>query len=117
MHNQTMPRDGKCHTIAIDSKSHLFDILKTENLAVNSFHHQSIKILADGFDVVAQSSDGVIEAIEGFPKYNILAVQFHPEDMEAEKSNVLFISIFAEWVGVARNYKIRIKKKLFAEIY
>ena len=42
MHNQTMPRDVKCHTIAIDSKSHLFDILKTENLAVNSFHHQSI---------------------------------------------------------------------------
>ena len=42
----------------------------------NSFHHQAINKLADGFTISAISDDNVIEAIE---KDNIIAVQWHPE--------------------------------------
>ena len=45
---------------------------------VNSFHCQSIKNVAPGFEIVAISDDQTIEAIE---KNNIIAVQWHPEQM------------------------------------
>lgn len=47
-------------------------------MQVNSFHHQAVKTVANGFNIVAMSSDGTIEAIE---KDNILGVQWHPEMM------------------------------------
>ena len=51
-----------------------------EDLRVNSYHHQSVNELGDGFNAVAQDSNGIIEAIE-FSKRNAftLAVQWHPE--------------------------------------
>ena len=50
-------------------------------LITNSFHHQAVKDLADGFVVTAEcADDGVIEAFE-HNSLPILAVQFHPERM------------------------------------
>jgi putative glutamine amidotransferase len=44
---------------------------------VNSFHHQALKEVPEGFTLAAVSQeDDVIEAIE---KENVLAVQWHPE--------------------------------------
>lgn len=43
---------------------------------VNSRHHQAIDRLAEGFEVVAEASDGVIEAIYGHGHFGI---QWHPE--------------------------------------
>lgn len=43
---------------------------------VNSLHHQAIKAVPRGFEVLAVSTDGVIEAIYA---PGILGVQFHPE--------------------------------------
>lgn len=43
---------------------------------VNSYHHQSIKKLATGYDVVAQAADGTIEAIE---KGDMWGIQWHAE--------------------------------------
>lgn len=43
---------------------------------VNSYHHQAVKTVPPGFDVAAESEDGVIEAIWR-PGY--LGVQWHPE--------------------------------------
>lgn len=47
-------------------------------MLINSLHHQAIKEVAKGFNVVAKSDDGIIEAIEN---KNIIAVQWHPEYM------------------------------------
>lgn len=43
---------------------------------INSRHHQAIDELADGFNVAATASDGIIEAIEGHGHFGI---QWHPE--------------------------------------
>ena len=60
------------HVIPHSFLSHYFD----ECTMVNSFHHQAIKDLANGFQVMAYSEDGLIEAIE---KKNVIALQWHPE--------------------------------------
>lgn len=51
----------------------------------NSAHHQSIDRVGDGLKVVACTSDGVIEAVEGaLPQSHfILGVQWHPERLAA----------------------------------
>lgn len=49
--------------------------------AVNSYHHQNIDQVADGFVVSSWSEDGLAEAIE---KDQILAVQWHPERLSAD---------------------------------
>ncbi len=65
-------------------------------LTVNSLHHQSIKIVAEKISVVAEASDGVIEAAELNDYPFGLLVQWHPECMpengDSQKIFEAFIS-------------------------
>jgi putative glutamine amidotransferase len=67
------------HTIDINPSSRLFEIIKTKSLAVNSYHHQSIKDLAPGFEVSARCRDGVIEGVESSVHRFVLGIQCHIE--------------------------------------
>lgn len=69
---------GKLHKINIEENTFLKDTYN-KNIEVNSFHKQSIKDIAEGFNISARAEDGTIEAIE---KNNIIAVQWHPEQMK-----------------------------------
>jgi len=54
--------------------------------AVNSSHHQAVDRLASAFRISATSKDGIIEAFEPISRHSapfLLAVQWHPEAMEA----------------------------------
>jgi putative glutamine amidotransferase len=79
-HRQSEERDVATHTIEVASGSRLAGIVG-RSLEVNSFHHQSLKKVAEGLRVVACAPDGVIEAVEGTGEAFLLAVQFHPEEM------------------------------------
>lgn len=68
----------KLHKINIKENTFLKNTYN-KDVEVNSFHSQSIKNVADGFTVSARAEDGTIEAIE---KNNIIAVQWHPEQMK-----------------------------------
>lgn len=68
----------KLHRINIKENTFLKDTYN-KNIEVNSFHKQSIKDVANGFNISAIAEDGTIEAIE---KDNIIAVQWHPEQMK-----------------------------------
>ncbi|WP_162339745.1 gamma-glutamyl-gamma-aminobutyrate hydrolase family protein [Cyclobacterium salsum] len=49
---------------------------------VNSVHHQGIKMLGEGLEVLASCrEDGMVEAVQasGVPNLNVIAVQWHPE--------------------------------------
>lgn len=60
-------------------------ILGADSSAANSFHHQGVRMVADGFMPVAYASDGLIEAIEAIDKTFMLGVQWHPEFFLGEK--------------------------------
>ena len=59
--------------------SPLYDCLSTTHLAVNSCHHQAIRELAPGLEVMACSPDGLVEAVYLPGKRFLWAVQWHPE--------------------------------------
>ena len=49
---------------------------------MNSFHHQIINDIAEGFKVTARSKDGGIEAIEKIDDESfVIGIQWHPEMM------------------------------------
>jgi len=74
-------RHNLYHSVKIKKDSKLFDIFKTEDLKVNSFHHQSIKKLGNDLKITALSNDGIIEAIESTNEKFLVAVQWHPENL------------------------------------
>ena len=51
-----------------------------ESCDVNSRHHQAIRHVAEGLEVVATAPDGVIEAVERPASAFCLGVQWHPEN-------------------------------------
>ena len=71
------------HTVKIEKDCTLFPILG-EKIVVNSFHHQAVKDVAEGFRVGAYSKDGVIEEIEMEKGPFVMGIQWHPEVMTAD---------------------------------
>lgn len=70
------------HTVTIDSDSYLAKVLgKTEEVTVNTSHHQAVKEVAKGFKVTAKAPDGTIEAMES-EDASVLCVQWHPERLQ-----------------------------------
>jgi putative glutamine amidotransferase len=61
--------------------------------AVNSIHHQGIKMLGKGLVAGAVATDGLIEAIElATPADHpfLLGVEWHPEELKDEPSQKIF---------------------------
>ncbi len=109
-HNQMARKTEPVHSISIAAGSLLANITGGTALEVNSTHHQAVGRVADALQAVAQSADGVIEALElkdpGRLPF-LLAVQFHPERML--DGSALFLRLFSSFV---RASKRRNKKDL-----
>ena len=60
--------------------ANFIDIAKNSEPLVNSYHHQAVEKLGQGFKVCARSADGkIIEAICHKKYPHVFGVQFHPE--------------------------------------
>ena len=78
-HEQPNPRTEAGHPVRVVKGTLLHRICATEELAVNSAHHQAVKTVGPGVVVDAVAPDGVIEGIED-PRYRYcIGVQWHPE--------------------------------------
>jgi microsomal dipeptidase-like Zn-dependent dipeptidase/gamma-glutamyl-gamma-aminobutyrate hydrolase PuuD len=104
VHSQTEARDVATHSVRINPGSKLYQIVQQNDLAVNSFHHQAVKAVAQGFRAVAFSEDGIVEAIESEEEKAILGVQWHPETM-AVADYAAMTDTFKYLVGEAALYK------------
>ena len=70
------------HPVTLSPDSRLRTIFGTDQLEVNSFHHQAVRRLGTGLRVAATSPEGIIEATEGTdPSRFLVGVQWHPEKM------------------------------------
>ena len=94
------------HNISILDNSLMSKMLNGQKtIGVNSWHHQAVDRLAEGFKVDAWADDGKIaEAMhyEGDPDQWIFAVQFHPEQF-MRCGNDVFKPIFDEFIKQAKN--------------
>ncbi len=91
MHQQKAPRDYASHQVFVQNHSKLAAILKTEEIEVNSFHHQAVKIPGPSMRISACASDGTIEAIEFSGRHQFaVGIQWHPECMEDVYADYLF---------------------------
>ncbi len=81
-HSQDAPRDQPSHKVTIRPGSRLARVLGTDELEVNSMHHQAVKGLGRGLVPVAWAPDQIIEGVEGDdPARFVLGVQWHPEEL------------------------------------
>jgi putative glutamine amidotransferase len=94
-HEQPNPRTEPGHTVAIAPGSLLHKITQSDQLAVNSAHHQAVKDVAPGVVIDATAPDGVIEGIEDPRRRFCIGVQWHPEYGLSEGDKRLFAAFIA----------------------
>jgi putative glutamine amidotransferase len=81
-HDQEGPSADPKHDVAIDPDSRLGRAIGRRTVAVNSFHHQAVRMEAPSLKVVARASDGLVEAVELVDSSRwVVGVQWHPEMM------------------------------------
>ena len=94
-HNNPQNITDGTHSIAIEKDSILFDIFGEKEI-VNSYHHQAVKDVAEGFRVTSRAKDGIVESMEWTGERYIHLVQFHPEMMIYKHEK--FEKIFEDFV-------------------
>lgn len=77
--HMTPPYHRAVHTVTLQPGTPLAELLGTEHIGVNSYHHQAVKTLAPCLTEMAWSEDGLIEAVCLPEKRFVWAVQWHPE--------------------------------------
>lgn len=101
-HRQETDTNHPIHKVKVDTTSYMGTFLSDE-VSVNSLHHQIIRELGNGFKATATSNDGVIEAFESIDEnMNVLAVQWHPENLYYKDDD--HMALFEDLVIRAKNY-------------
>lgn len=112
-HNPPIDKTRISHKLIIEEDAgRLGELLcdSVDDIYVNSIHHQALRDVKYPFRVVARASDGVIEAIDAYPEKDIIAVQWHPEQLVAGDESSPHINIFKDLVKRAAVYH---KARLF----
>lgn len=99
-HHGQPPYDQPTHPVEVLAETPLAACLGAGELAVNSYHHQALRDVAPGLEVMARAADGVVEAVWRPASRFCWAVQWHPEFSHAvdEPSR----RIFSAFVAAAR---------------
>ncbi len=85
------PLHTYAHSVTVLPHTLLSQILDSPaSLEVNSAHHQAIKTLGNGLSPSAQSSDGLIEALESKQHTFVMGLQWHPEFLLDAFSSKIF---------------------------
>ncbi len=100
LHDLSFPRDALIHPVQpLSQQSELGDLLSRETSLVNSRHHQAIKEVAPGLEVVAVAPDGIVEAVAGRDReWWLWGVQWHPENLVSMTSQRVLLERFRERV-------------------
>lgn len=80
-HDQLAPNWHGSHFVEVTEGSLLRKIVGMDKFKVNSYHHQALRNMPEGFIVSGVASDGVIEAFESTKHPFALGIQWHPESL------------------------------------
>ena len=75
-------RTALLHRVRLDPGSRLAQLIDETSIEVNSLHHQAVKAVAPQLKVTGTSDDGVIESLESDDRHFLIAVQWHPEEID-----------------------------------
>ena len=95
-HEQTNLRNQTSHSVEINKKTKLFNIINQSEIQVNSAHHQAVNQLGKNLIVSGLARDGIIESIESTAHDWCIGVQWHPEFL-ITKADKLLISNFVKF--------------------
>ncbi|MGD0815262.1 MAG: gamma-glutamyl-gamma-aminobutyrate hydrolase family protein [Verrucomicrobiota bacterium] len=105
-HRRMDHKNEPVHDVKVLPDTLLARLAGKQSFAVNSTHHQAVGELAPQLRAVAQSQDGVIEAVElkdaGQGPF-LLGVQFHPERLIDR--NGIFRQIFTGFVAACARWR------------
>lgn len=101
-HSQDADRATATHFVEAVEGSRIAELLG-KRFAINSFHHQAVGQCGPRFRITAQSTDGVIEAIESTEMKSIIGVQWHPECFIAE-GDTCMMPLFQQFVNDASEF-------------
>ena len=73
--------DGYRHPIGIEPGTPLARWFGEGEISVNSYHHQGVKTLGKGLEVMARAPDGLVEGLFDPDHPFRVGLQFHPERM------------------------------------
>ncbi len=113
-HDQSEERGVATHEVLFVEGSRIARIFASERLAVNTFHHQAVSSVPEGFIVSAHATDGVIEGMEAVDGRSIIGVQWHPESFILKDGNRCMMPLFKWLVDEALLY--RKAKEIHSEI-
>lgn len=104
-HHQNPPYNVPVHNVSIAAGSPLHKCLEVEQLPVNSYHHQAVKIMAPELVVMAKAPDGIVEAVYKPDNRFLWAVQWHPEfsyqtDINSMKIFKAFVDAMEQKAGI-----------------
>jgi putative glutamine amidotransferase len=75
-------RTALIHRVRLDPNSRLAQLIDETTVEVNSLHHQAVKVVAAPLKATGTSDDGVIESLESDERRFLIAVQWHPEEID-----------------------------------
>lgn len=101
LHRQSEPKFSYSHDVKIKVGTPLYEMLGTEQIRANSFHHQAIKALGKGLEIMAVAEDGIIEGVYSPESRYIRAYQWHPERLVDK--NAQNRMIFEDFIRACRH--------------
>lgn len=100
-HYDGATREQVLHTVRAEPGSRVAQMLAASEAGVNSFHHQAVRQVAQGFVVTSRAGDGVIESIELPDRRFVVGVQWHPEEMSESRADMM--RLFVTFVNAVTN--------------
>jgi putative glutamine amidotransferase len=90
------------HRITMDSESRFSALFGLKPFMVNSYHHQAVRDVPEGFAVSARSDDGIIEGVERSDRDFVFAAQCHFEFLWEYDSR--WFEVYGRFIAASQRY-------------
>lgn len=97
-----LPRNTLIHSVHVTEGSQMERVLGTNEIWINSLHHQAIKVQGRGVRISGRAEDGVAELLEVVDYPFVLGIQGHPEELYS--SEPLCAKLFSAFVEACGQY-------------